>query len=177
LNNKQSPNPKVIWFTGLSGAGKSTLGNALKRQLESQGKKVYIIDGDNLRLGLCSDLNFSDADRSENIRRAIELARILLALNFYVVVALISPFKKDRLLAKRKIGKSNFVEIYLSTPLNICETRDVKGLYNQARMGQIENMTGINSIYQIPKQPDIIIDTSNRSVLSCVDEIIFEVNL
>ena len=171
-NKKETSNPKVIWLTGLSGSGKSTLANTLKNQLEAQNKRTYIIDGDILRLGLCSDLKFSDADRSENSRRAIELAQILLTLNFYVVVALISPFEKDRLLARKKFKKSDFMEIYLSTPLKICEARDVKRLYIQARSGRISNMTGINSTYEIPKNPHLTIDTTNRSISSCINEII-----
>ena len=108
-DKKDSLGPKVFWFTGLSGSGKSTLANALKIQLQTQGKKTYIIDGDILRQGLCSDLSYSDADRSENVRRAIELARILLTLNFYVIVALISPFSKDRLLARTLLGENHFI--------------------------------------------------------------------
>lgn len=174
-NNKLTLKKKVIWFTGLSGSGKSTLANALKNELEHQGKSAYVIDGDVLRKGLCDDLGFSDADRSENIRRAVALSQILLELNCYVIVALISPFQNDRSLARERIGGKDFMEIYVSTPLAVCEARDVKSLYKNARMGHIANMTGIDSVYEVPTEPDLIIDTKNRTVQDCVVEIITKI--
>ncbi len=159
---------KVFWFTGLSGSGKSTLANALKKELELLGKSAYVVDGDVLRKGLCEDLGFGDEDRSENIRRVAELSKILLELNYYVIVALISPFQNDRSLARTKIGNENFMEVYLNTPLVTCEARDVKQLYKNARMGLISKMTGIDSEYEVPIKPDLIIDTTDRPVQDCV---------
>ena len=176
-NIKLLSNQKVIWFTGLSGSGKSTLANALKNELEHRGKSAYVIDGDLLRKGLCEDLGFSDADRSENIRRAVALSKILLELDYYVIVALISPFQNDRSLARQRIGSKDFIEVYVSTPLVVCEARDVKLLYKNARMGHVANMTGIDSVYEVPTEPDVIIDTTNRLIQDCVTEIIAAIEL
>ena len=141
---------KVIWFTGLSGSGKSTLANALEARLHRLGMRTYVLDGDNIRHGLNKDLGFSEADRAENIRRISEVARLMMDAGMVVMVAFISPFKRERELARELIGPENFFEIYVSTPLEVCEQRDVKGLYQQARTGKIPNMTGINSPYEAP---------------------------
>ncbi len=141
---------KVIWFTGLSGSGKSTLANALESRLHRLGMRTYVLDGDNIRRGLSKDLGFSEADRAENIRRISEVARLMMDAGLVVMVAFISPFKRERELARELIGPENFFEVYVSTPLELCEQRDVKGLYQLARAGKILNMTGINSPYEAP---------------------------
>ena len=151
---------KVIWFTGLSGSGKSSLANALVQALHQAGKHTYILDGDNIRSGLCSDLGFSDADRIENIRRIAEVARLMMDAGLIVMTAFISPFRAERDMARQLIGADNFIEVYVNTPLAVCETRDPKGLYKKARAGLISNMTGINSVYEAPEVPELSIDTS-----------------
>lgn len=159
---------KVIWFTGLSGSGKSTLANALDRALHKAGKHTYILDGDNIRHGLNRDLGFSDADRVENIRRIAEVSKLMLDAGLIVITAFISPFKRERDMAKALIGADNFLEVYVSTPLQVCEQRDVKGLYKKARAGEIPNMTGINSAYEQPDMPDYTADTT----CNCVETIV-----
>lgn len=144
---------KVIWLTGLSGAGKSTLANAMEMELHKFGKKTYLLDGDNIRSGLNSDLGFDDADRVENIRRVAELARLMLDAGMIVISAFISPFRAEREMAKTLIGPADFLEIYVNTPLRICEERDPKGLYRKARQGAISNMTGLDSPYEPPTAP------------------------
>ena len=146
---------KVIWFTGLSGSGKSTIANALEKELHAQGKRTYILDGDNIRQGLNKDLGFTDADRVENIRRVAEVAKLMMDAGLIVMTAFISPFRAEREMARQLIGDENFIEVFVDTPLEICEQRDPKGLYKKARSGQIPNMTGINSPYEIPENPNI----------------------
>lgn len=148
---------RVIWFTGLSGSGKSTLANALEAVLHGQGKRTYILDGDNIRQGLNKDLGFTDADRVENIRRIAEVAKLMLDAGLIVITAFISPFRREREMARELIGSENFVEIHVSTPLDVCEQRDVKGLYKKARQGLIPNFTGINSPYEEPENPDLTV--------------------
>ena len=150
---------KVIWFVGLSGSGKSTLAGNVESVLHKKGYKTYILDGDNLRLGLNSDLGFSKRDRSENIRRIAEVARLFNEAGTIVLSAFISPLESDRNQARKIIGVENFIEVFVHCPLNICEKRDVKGLYAKARKGLIPNFTGIDSPFEPPKQPDIIIKT------------------
>lgn len=161
---------KVIWFTGLSGAGKSTLANALEVALHTRGLRTYLLDGDNVRLGLNKDLGFTDADRAENIRRVAEVAKLMMDAGLVAITAFISPFRRERDMARELIGKQNFVEVYVSTPLAVCELRDVKGLYKQARAGKIPNMTGIQSPYEAPDAPAYSVDTS----LATVDTIIHD---
>ena len=144
---------KVIWFTGLSGSGKSTLANALEMELHGRGMRTYILDGDNVRQGLNKDLGFTESDRVENIRRIAEVAKLMMDAGLIVMTAFISPFKRERQMAKELIGPDNFIEVYVSTSLEVCEQRDVKGLYKQARAGKIPNMTGINSPYEAPDAP------------------------
>jgi bifunctional enzyme CysN/CysC len=158
---------KVIWFTGLSGSGKSTLANALEVELHSRGMRTYILDGDNIRQGLNKDLGFTDADRVENIRRIAEVAKLMMDAGMIVMTAFISPFRREREMARELIGAENFMEVYVSTSLEVCEQRDVKGLYKQARAGKIPNMTGINSPYEPPENPDYIVETNIYSVLDC----------
>lgn len=158
----------VIWFTGLSGAGKSTIANALEVELHQQGFRTYILDGDNIRHGLNKDLGFSDAGRVENIRRAAEVAKLMMDAGILVITAFISPFRAERELARTLIGTSNFTEVFIDAPLAVCEARDPKGLYKKARQGELKNMTGIDSAYEPPQQPDIYILNSDIPVEDAV---------
>ena len=169
--------PMCLWMTGLSGAGKSTLANALEQELNHQGKHTYILDGDNLRHGLNSDLGFTEADRNENVRRAAEAAQLLVDAGLIVIVGLISPFKKERNWARSLFKDNQFKEIYISTSLQECEQRDTKGLYQKVRQGEIKDFTGIDSPYEAPDNPDVMIDTENRTVDECVHVILHKVGL
>ena len=153
---------KVIWFTGLSGSGKSTLANQLEVELHKQGKHTYLLDGDNIRQGLNKDLGFTDADRVENIRRIAEVAKLMMDAGLIVMTAFISPFKREREMAGQLIGEENFIEVFVDTPINICEERDPKGLYKKAREGKLPNFSGISSPYEVPENPDITIDGSGE---------------
>ncbi len=166
---------KVIWFTGLSGSGKSTLANALEVALHAQGKRTYILDGDNVRQGLNKDLGFTDADRVENIRRIAEVAKLMMDAGLIVMTAFISPFRREREMARELIGPENFVEVYVSTPLEVCEQRDVKGLYKKARSGQLPNMSGISSTYEPPLKAQITLNGSATLVEECVNLLILNV--
>jgi bifunctional enzyme CysN/CysC len=148
---------KVVWFTGLSGSGKSTIANALEKELHAQGRRTYILDGDNVRQGLNKDLGFTDADRVENIRRVAEVAKLMLDAGLIVITAFISPFRAEREMARQLIGTNNFIEVFVDTPLEECERRDPKGLYKKARSGQLPNMTGISSPYERPEHPALVI--------------------
>ena len=170
-------NPICLWMTGLSGAGKSTLANALEQELNKMGKHAYILDGDNLRHGLNSDLDFSEADRNENVRRAAEVAQLMVDAGLIVIVGLISPFKKERDWARSRFKDNQFKEIYISTSLQECEQRDVKGLYQKARRGEVKDFTGIDSPYEPPENAEVIIDTQNKSVDKCIQQILHEANL
>lgn len=162
---------KTLWLTGLSGSGKSTVSVELERDLFNSGRQVYRLDGDNLRHGLNRDLGFSDSDRSENIRRTAEAAKLLNEAGVTVICSLISPFEKDRKLARDIIGSDSFIEIYLATPLEVCEERDPKGLYKKARAGEITGFTGISAPYEEPKNPDVRIDTSTEVLSESVSKI------
>jgi adenylylsulfate kinase len=164
--------PLCLWMTGLSGAGKSTLANALEERLNQQGKHTYILDGDNLRHGLNQDLGFSMEARNENVRRAAEVARLMVDAGLIVIVGLISPLKVERYQARCLFGKNQFKEIYLSTSIQECEKRDVKGLYKKARKGDLKNFTGIDSPYEPPVAPDIELNTENLTVEQAVDLIV-----
>lgn len=155
---------KVIWFTGLSGSGKSTIANALEKELHAQGKHTYILDGDNIRQSLNKDLGFTDADRVENIRRVAEVARLMMDAGLIVITAFISPFRAEREMARKLIGEENFIEVFVDTPLEVCEQRDPKGLYRKARSGQLPNMTGIGSPYESPEHPNFIIQGTNLNI-------------
>jgi bifunctional enzyme CysN/CysC len=159
----------TIWMTGLSGSGKSSIAQELERRLHDEGRHVYVLDGDNLRFGLNRDLTFSRGDRSENIRRAAEVARLFNDAGTIVLVPIISPFREDRERARSIVGPDRFLEIYLSTPLSVCEARDVKGLYRKARAGEIAEFTGISSPYEVPEYPSLAIDTSGLELLQCAD--------
>lgn len=149
---------KVIWFTGLSGSGKSTLANALEVELHKQSKRTYILDGDNIRQGLNKDLGFTDADRVENIRRIAEVAKLMMDAGLIVMTAFISPFAREREMARELIGEENFIEIFVDTPINVCEKRDPKGLYKKARDGSLPNFSGVSSSYEAPINPNIIVN-------------------
>jgi adenylylsulfate kinase len=151
--------PKVIWFTGLSGSGKSTLATQLEFQLHAKKFKTYLLDGDNVRGGLNNDLDFSDISRKENIRRIGEVSKLFLDSGLVVLSAFISPFEEDRSQVRYIVGSENFVEVFVDCPLEVCEQRDVKGLYKRARSGEVRNFTGISSPYERPQNPDITIST------------------
>ena len=163
---------QVLWMTGLSGSGKSTIANELEKILYSQGKKTYILDGDNIRHGLNKDLGFTDKDRVENIRRVAEVAKLMCDAGLIVITAFISPFRLEREMARSLFEKNEFKEIYISTPLKVAEKRDPKGLYKKARQGKIPNFTGIDSIYEKPTNPELEIDTSKVSLSKAVKKIL-----
>ncbi|MDN3723973.1 adenylyl-sulfate kinase [Aequorivita sp. SDUM287046] len=158
----------LIWFTGLSGSGKSTIADALENALFQREIHTYLLDGDNVRKGLNNNLSFSEEDRAENIRRIAEVAHLMLDAGLIVIASFISPFREDRENAKRIVGYTNFVEIFVNTPIEECERRDVKGLYAKARAGEIENFTGVNAPYEPPMAPDLEIDTTLISVAEAV---------
>jgi bifunctional enzyme CysN/CysC len=162
----------VIWFTGLSGSGKSTIANALEVELHTRGKRTYILDGDNVRQGLNKDLGFTDADRVENIRRIAEVAKLMMDAGLIVMTAFISPFRREREMARELIGAENFVEVYVNTSLEICEQRDVKGLYKKARSGLLPNLTGLNSPYEAPEHPDIELSGAMSSPVKTAKKIL-----
>lgn len=155
---------KLIWFTGLSGSGKSTLAVQLEAQLFSLGYKTYLLDGDNIRSGLNKDLTFTDEGRVENIRRIGEVSKLMLDAGIVVLSAFISPFKAEREQIRKIVGEENFIEVFVDTPLEVCEQRDVKGLYKRARAGEVKNFTGISSPYERPEKPAITIHTHQTSV-------------
>jgi len=167
--------PFCLWLTGLSGSGKTTLANAIEYKLTQLNKHTYILDGDNLRHGLNSNLGFSHIDRNENVRRTAEVAKLMVDAGLIVIVGLISPFKKERKWTKSIFNNEQFYEIYISTPLSECEKRDVKGLYQKARAGEIKSFTGITSPYEIPNNPNVTIDTSKKTIDECVDKILKEI--
>ena len=175
--NIKHQTPVCLWMTGLSGAGKSTLANALEQELNKKGKHTYILDGDNLRHGLNSDLGFTEIDRNENVRRAAEAAQLMVDAGLIVIVGLISPFKKERDWARSLFKTNEFKEIYISTSLEECEHRDTKGLYEKARRGEVKDFTGIDSPYEAPENPDVMVDTQNKTVEECVHMILQKVGL
>lgn len=162
---------RVVWFTGLSGAGKSTIALALERRLFDAGQQVYVLDGDIVRTGLCSDLKFSHADRTENIRRIGEVARILADAGLLVIVAFISPFRADRDRARSLMAAGRFTEVFINAPLEVCERRDVKGLYARARRNEIADFTGITSPYEPPLQPEVELRTDLLSIGEAVERV------
>lgn len=166
---------RVIWFTGLSGSGKSTLANELNTYLFKQGKQSFILDGDNTRLGLNKDLNFSDKDRTENNRRIAEVAKLFVESGSIVLCSFISPFEKDRLLSKEIIGKEDYFEVFVECSLEECEKRDVKGMYKLARKGELESFTGISSPYETPTNANLVINTEKKKLEDCLKLIISSV--
>jgi adenylylsulfate kinase len=153
--NQLNQQPRVFWFTGLSGSGKSTIANLLEQKLAEQGKLTYLLDGDNIRHGLCGDLGFSDKDRVENIRRISEVCKLFVDAGNIVITAFISPFKADRDFCRNLLEEHEFVEVFIDTPIEICEQRDPKGLYKKARSGDIKDFTGIDADYEAPENPEI----------------------
>jgi adenylylsulfate kinase len=162
----------VLWFTGLSGSGKSTVANALAQKLFELDIRNYVLDGDNVRHGLNKDLGFSDSDRTENIRRIGEVSKLFVDSGQVVLTAFISPFLADRQLVRSLLEEDEFIEIYVKCPIEECENRDPKGLYDKARKGLIPDFTGIHSPYEEPLQPEIVVDTNESSVAECVEQIV-----
>ncbi|WP_167332162.1 adenylyl-sulfate kinase [Photorhabdus australis] len=163
----------VVWFTGLSGSGKSTVAGALEQALFQRGIKTYLLDGDNLRHGLCSDLGFSGQDRQENIRRVGEVANLMVDAGLVVLTAFISPHKAERQKVRELLGPGQFIEVFVDTPLEICESRDPKGLYKKARAGEIRHFTGIDSVYEVPDNPEIYL-SGQQPVEASVEQLLME---
>ena len=161
---KNGHKPKLIWFTGLSGSGKSSLANALEQQLHNRGLNTYILDGDNIRSGLNKDLDFSEESRKENIRRIAEVSKLFVDAGVVVLTAFISPFRENRRFARELVGSEHFIEVFVDCPLEVCEARDVKGLYAKARAGEIPDFTGITSPFEAPENPDIVVKTNELSL-------------
>jgi len=162
----------VIWFTGLSGSGKSTLAYAVEEKLHEMGYLTYVLDGDNIRHGLNSDLGFSPEDREENIRRVGEVAKLFADAGVIVMTAFISPYRKDRRRARRLMDEGRFVEVYCKCGLEVCERRDPKGLYKKAKAGEIDEFTGVSAPYEEPESPEIVVETDKQSVEECVEKIV-----
>ena len=162
----------ALWFTGLSGSGKSTIAHAVEERLYSMGRLTYVFDGDNVRHGLCRDLSFSPEGRAENLRRISEMTRLFLDVGAICLCAFISPLCAHRERAREIVGSGKFFEVYVKCPLEVCEQRDVKGLYKLAREGKIKNYTGISAPYEEPADPDLILETHRLSLEECVDEVV-----
>lgn len=167
----------VIWFTGLSGSGKSTLAHSVEEALHQQGCRTFVLDGDNVRHGLCGDLGFSVKDRQENIRRIGEMAKLFMEAGIIVLTAFISPYRSDRNRVRHIVGPNNFIEIYCEASIEVCETRDVKGLYKKARAGEITNFTGISSLYEAPENPELDLKTGVASLEECVQQVLEEISV
>lgn len=155
----------ILWFTGLSGAGKSTLAHSVEEKLHQLGCSTYVLDGDNVRHGLCGDLTFSEVDRKENIRRIGQVAKLFLESGVIVLTAFISPFRSDRQLIRNMVQHGDFIEIYCNSSIEVCEQRDIKGLYQKARTGEVKDFTGISSPYEEPKKPELVANTDRKSVV------------
>lgn len=164
--------PCLLWFTGLSGSGKSTVANALDVALHNRGYHTFLLDGDNVRHGLCRDLGFSDEDRVENIRRIGEVSKLFADAGLVVLSAFISPFSSDRRMVRNLFPAGEFIEVFMDTPIETCEQRDPKGMYRKARSGKIKHFTGIDSPYEAPERPEVRLDTSTMSVNECVGALI-----
>lgn len=162
----------ILWFTGLSGSGKSTIAHAVEAKLYSMGRLTYVFDGDNVRQGLCSDLSFSPEGRAENLRRIAEMIKLFLDAGIICMSAFISPLRADRQKVREIINCNCFFEVYVRCPLEVCEQRDVKGLYKMARQGKIKNYTGISAPYDEPENPDLVLETHRFSLDECVDQVV-----
>ena len=170
-SDKLGQKPRVIWLTGLSGSGKSTLANLLEKKLFEDGKLTYLLDGDNVRHGLCGDLGFSDKDRVENIRRISEVAKLFVDSGTIVLTAFISPFQTDRDFCRNLLQEKEFVEVYVDVPLAVCEQRDPKGLYKKARNGEIKDFTGIDSTYEAPVNPEVHLEYKDESAQATAERL------
>jgi adenylylsulfate kinase len=162
----------IIWFTGLSGSGKSTIAHVVEEELHQAGCRTFVFDGDNVRHGLCANLNFSEEDRHENIRRIGEMAKLFLEAGVIALTAFITPFRVDRERVRALVSENDLIEIFCDSPLSVCEERDVKGLYKKARAGEIKNYTGISSPYEKPENPDLVLDTARYSIEENVEKVI-----
>jgi len=169
LNNHKSV---VVWFTGLSGSGKSTLAHSVEEEIHRLGCRTFVLDGDNVRHGLSSNLTFNDADRKENIRRIAEVGKLMMEAGIITLAAFISPFRKDRDAVRDSLLQDDFIEIYCNASLEICESRDVKGLYRRARIGEIKNYTGIDSPYERPINPDLVVNTGDETLEESTTKVI-----
>ena len=163
--------PCVLWFTGLSAAGKSTIADQVAQALHAAGKRTYLLDGDNVRHGLSKDLGFTDHDRVENIRRVAEVAKLMVDAGLIVITAFISPFEAERQMARELLGEGEFIEIFVNTPLAVCEARDPKGLYSKARTGELKNFTGIDSAYESPTNADIVLNSADNDPVTLSEQI------
>jgi len=164
--------PRCVWFTGLSGSGKSTIANLLEQRLHAEGHHTYLLDGDNVRHGLNRDLGFTETDRVENIRRVAEVSRLMVDAGLIVLVSFISPFRAERATARNLFAVNEFVEVFVDTPIEECERRDVKGLYAKARRGEIKNFTGIDSPYEVPEAPEVRVQTRGLKPEDSVDTVL-----
>ena len=162
----------ILWFTGLSGSGKSTLSNAVEAYLHQQGARTFVLDGDNIRQGLCNDLGFSDQSRKENIRRIDEVSKLVMDAGVITLTAFISPFRRDRRIVRDITNEGDFIEILCNANLEVCEKRDPKGLYKKARAGEIKDFTGVSSPYEVPEHPEIIVETGTQTVEESVTQVI-----
>jgi len=162
----------LVWFTGLSGSGKSTVAHSVEERLHQLGCRTFVFDGDNVRHGLCADLGFSIEDRHENIRRISEMAKLFINAGVIALTAFISPLRADRQRVRQLVGESDFIEVFCDCPLEVCETRDVKGLYKKARRGEIKEFTGISSPYEVPERPDAVLHTGRETLEECVEKVI-----
>jgi adenylylsulfate kinase len=162
----------ILWFTGLSGSGKSTVAHAVEEELHQAGCRTFVFDGDNVRHGLCANLGFSEDDRHENIRRIGEMAKLFIEAGVIAMTAFISPFRLDRDGVRGLVSDNDFIEIYCNSPLEVCEERDVKGLYKKARAGEIKNYTGISAPYEAPENPDLVLDTAGDSIETNVEKVL-----
>ena len=169
LNNHKSV---VLWFTGLSGSGKSTLAHAVEEELHQIGCRTIVLDGDNMRHGLCKDLDFSDESRKENIRRIGEVAKLFIESGVITLTAFISPFKEERDKVRKLLANQDLIEIYVKCPISVCEARDVKGMYKKAKANEIKNFTGISSPYEAPESPGLIVDTDQETLDESVDKVL-----
>ncbi|MGR5146640.1 adenylyl-sulfate kinase [Photobacterium alginatilyticum] len=169
---QKNQKPVILWFTGLSGSGKSTIANAVEKKLFDKKCHSYLLDGDNVRHGLNKDLSFSDLERIENIRRIGEVSKLFVDSGLIVLTAFISPFIGDRQLVRELVNNDEFVEVYIDTPLEVCESRDPKGLYKKARAGEIKNFTGIDSSYEAPISPEVHVKTAELSIEECAGQVV-----